>query len=75
MRQSPDRRVYAPKTEPKAHSINPAAVAQLGTSLGNHATDGGTLRGASRELYRGRGIEAPVAGVTNHCCGSQGKHR
>jgi hypothetical protein len=62
------------KTQPKAHSINPAATDQLGNMLGNHATSNGQrLPGASVPLYRGRGLEAPMVGTTCHRSGSQGR--
>ena len=62
------------KVEPKAHAKNPAAVAQMGTMLGNHAMDAGrVLPGASVPLYRGRGLEAPMVGSTIHHRGSQGR--
>ncbi len=63
------------KTEPKAHSVNPAAVAHLGTMLGNHAEGTkGILPGAGVPLYRGRGLEAPMVGECSSNCGSQGKY-
>jgi hypothetical protein len=64
------------KTEPKAHRVSETAVSQLGTALGNHAMDSGgkILRGASKPLYEGRGLEAPMAGEQCHHCGSQGRY-
>jgi hypothetical protein len=53
------------KTEPKSHAVNPAAVAEIGIHQ---------IRYKSISLYEGRGLEAPMAGQTNHKCGSQGKH-
>lgn len=63
------------KTEPKANSVNPAAVAQLGYAYGNHTTDGSIVPGANTQMYRGRGLEAPMVGVTHHHSGSQGRHK
>lgn len=59
------------KVEPKPRAVNPAAVEQLGTMLGNHVEGRGTLPGASVPLYEGRGLKAPMAGQTNHPSGSQ----
>ncbi len=63
------------KREPIAHAINPAGVSQIGSVLGNHATDHGKiLHGASISMNAGRGFEAPKdAGRTVHHNGSQGK--
>lgn len=62
------------KVEPSSCSKNPAAVAQLGVMLGNHAmNDGRILPGASVPLYRGRGLEAPMVSKTIHNRGSQGR--
>jgi hypothetical protein len=63
------------KIEPRAHAMNPAGVAQIGSAMGNHATDTGKiLHGASVSMDRGRGFEAPKdAGRTVHHGGSQGK--
>ena len=48
----------------------------MGEALGNHATGSGKiLHGASKELYAGKGFNAPKdEGRTTHDCGSQGKH-
>lgn len=56
----------AQKREPIAHAVSPAAVSELGIHQ---------ARTTSLPLYEGRGLEAPMQGVTNHPCGSQGKHR
>lgn len=63
------------KMEPMVRAVNPAGVSQIGQALGNHATDTGhILHGASKELYAGKGFEAPKdAGRTIHHGGSQGK--
>ena len=58
------------------HTVNPAAVAQIGIALGNHATGNGQiLPGASVPLYRGRGLEAPMHSCETSNCGSQGRHK
>ena len=64
------------KTEPRAHRVSETAVSQIGTALGNHAMDsnGRILRGASKPLYEGRGLEAPMNSSQSHHCGSQGKY-
>jgi hypothetical protein len=64
------------KREPIAYAVDPAGVSQLGSAMGNHATGSGKiLHGASKELYAGKGFEAPKdQGCTTHDCGSQGKH-
>ena len=63
------------KIEPRAHAVSPGGVSQIGESLGNHATDvTKNLHGASIDMYKGRGFEAPHdAGRTVHHGGSQGK--
>lgn len=63
------------KREPISHAVNPAGVAQLGSAMGNHATDSTkVLRNVSAPMYEGRGYEAPKGGMTVHHGGSQGKH-
>lgn len=52
------------KREPIAHAVNVSSVAEMGI---HHV-------GTSKELYSGRGLEAPVVGTDTHPCGSQGKH-
>jgi hypothetical protein len=66
----------ARKREPVVHSINPTAVAQIGTALGNKATDvPGTLRGGAEAMHKGRGFSAPHdEGRTIHHGGSQRRH-
>lgn len=66
----------AKKVEPIVHAINPRAVAQIGTALGNKATDvPGTLRGGAEAMNKGRGFTAPHdEGRTIHHGGSQRKH-
>ena len=66
----------ARKMEPVVHSINPKAVAQIGTALGNKATDvPSTLRGGAEPMHQGRGFSAPHdAGRTIHHGGSQRRH-
>lgn len=66
----------AKKIEPVSHSINPRAVAQIGLSMGNKATDvPHTLRGGVEDINKGRGFTAPHdAGRTIHHGGSQRRH-
>lgn len=63
------------KREPIARAVSPAGVSQIGSSMGNHATDvTHNLHGTSESMYKGRGFEAPHdAGRTVHHGGSQGK--
>ena len=56
------------KREPIAHAVDVCSVAEIGI---HQVHVGG---GSSRELYDGRGYEAPLAGSDTHPCGSQGKH-
>jgi hypothetical protein len=48
----------APKAEPRARAVSPAAVSQLGVHQGNHATDSGgrVLRGGAQSLVTGPGL-------------------
>ena len=66
----------ARKREPVVHSINPRAVAQIGTALGNKATDvPGTLPGGQEAMHKGRAFTAPHdAGRTINHGGSQRRH-
>ena len=65
------------KTEPKAHAINPAYPAQLGTMKGNHITDGKPAAGTTvvQPMHEGRGFSSPMVGRTNHPAGSQGRRK
>ena len=54
------------KREPIAHKVNVAAVSEIGIHQ---------VRGTSLPLYEGRGLEAPMQGISNHPQGSQGKHK
>ena len=63
------------KIEPRATAVSVGGVSQIGTALGNKATDvPGTLPGGQKELYKGRGYEAPMNKSTSHHSGSQGRH-
>lgn len=58
------------KREPIAHAVDVCSVSEIGIQQVHVG------RGASsRELYEGRGFEAPMAGSDTHPSGSQGKHR
>jgi hypothetical protein len=52
------------KVEPKAQAVNVPTVAQKGIAVAFE----------KKELFKGRGYEAPKAGGEVHHCGSQGKH-
>jgi len=54
------------KREPIAHAVSVPAVSEIGVHQ---------VRGTSLPLYEGRGLEAPMQGVTSHPTGSQGKHK
>lgn len=62
------------KVEPTPHAVNVAAVQRLGTKVGNHAMEQGTVRVRHEPLYEGRGLKAPMVGTTSHKAGSQGRH-
>ena len=63
------------KVEPRSRAVNPAGVAQIGNSQGNHATDTQRiLRGAVENVYAGRGYKAPMRSVNTSNSGSQGRH-
>lgn len=61
------------KVEPKAHALNERAVSQIGSSMGNHATERSEpLTKAVERMHKGRGFQAPHdAGRTIHQGGSQ----
>jgi hypothetical protein len=53
----------APKAEPRARAVSPAAVSQLGGHLGDHATgEGKILPGGGSSLYAGEGKILPGGG-------------
>lgn len=54
------------KREPVSHAVDPGAVSQIGCHVGEPR--------AVKQLYAGRGYEAPVAKATIHNGGSQGEH-
>lgn len=58
------------KREPISHAVDVCSVSEIGIQQ-VHCGPGAS----SRELYSGRGYEAPLAGSDTHHCGSQGKHR
>lgn len=66
----------AKKVEPISHAMSVKGVSQIGTMLGNKATDvPGTLPGGQKDINKGRGFEAPHdAGRTIHHGGSQRRH-
>ena len=60
------------KVEPISHAVSPAAVSQIGLMKGNHASDGGhTVHVPPSPMMQGRGLKAPMVGVTVHKSGSQ----
>jgi len=65
--------VAGTKVEPRSSAVNPAYPAQLGTSLGNHITDGRTVPGAAKPMISGPGLRAPMVSHTIHKGGSQGR--
>ena len=62
------------KTAPVSRAVPPAYPSRLGSMIGNHATDKGTIRPQSVPMYEGRGISAPMKSTSSHKSGSQGKH-
>jgi hypothetical protein len=61
------------KVEPKSTAVNPAGVANIGISKGNHA-ENKDLNSNYPSVDAGRGYSAPGVGTTVHNKGSQGKH-
>ena len=57
--------VASTKVEPKPRAVNPEAVAHIGLQKVHYT---------KIPMYEGRGLKAPMAGTTQHHCGSQGKH-
>lgn len=58
------------------HPVSPAAVSQMGSAMGNHATDHSqTLRGVSANLYPAKKgfLAPPEHSMTTHKSGSQGR--
>lgn len=55
------------KTEPRAHAISVDKVANMGQQIIR-------TQPPSKDLYKGRGYEAPSACCSYHKSGSQGKH-
>ena len=58
-------RAGAQKQEPSSHAVDVCNVADMGLAH---------IGGNSSELYKGRGLEAPMSGTQTHHSGSQGKH-
>ena len=56
----------ATKVEPKSKAVDPGAVARMGIEPGPFTKP--------KQLYEGRGLEAPMKGTTTHPRGSQGRH-
>lgn len=65
---------YGGKVEPRSRVVNPGAVADMGSMKGNHVMEQGDLPFRTRQLFGGRGLEAPLASHTTHRGGSQGKY-
>lgn len=55
--------VSATKQEPISHAVDVCAVADIGEAGYSH-----------KNIYEGRGLQAPMVGETSHAKGSQGKH-
>ena len=70
------------KVEPRPHAVSPGSVSQIGSSMGNHATEMGAKMkpwGGSEPLYSGRGYSTPTGANVNAKpavmkSGSQGAH-
>jgi hypothetical protein len=74
----------APKQEPRARAVSPAAVSQIGGHRGDHAMESGkVLPGGGKSLYAGAGLnnvgptpcgQGPGAGRTVMPSGTVGQH-
>ncbi len=63
------------KVEPRSRAVNPHGVSQIGSAMGNKATDKpGILSGAVENIYEGRGFTAPMRSQKTSNSGSQGRH-
>jgi hypothetical protein len=71
MKQGHSNTSYGPKREPRPMAINPAGVAQIGSALGNHVTDGSGKVNPVEQMHQGRGYKAPSIPSTVHHRGSQ----
>jgi hypothetical protein len=68
MKQGPPMKsTYEPKTEPKSKAVDICSVSQLGEAVGNRMA-------VSKELYAGRGYEAPKNSSQSRKSGSQGRY-
>ncbi len=63
--------VASTKVEPTPKAVPPAYPGRLGIMQGNHSTDKGTVRIQHIPIYQGRGLKAPMVGVSVHKKGSQ----
>lgn len=54
------------KVEPQSRAVNPGAVSRMGIEPGPFTT--------SKQMYEGRGLEAPMKSESSHKSGSQGKY-
>ena len=59
----------------QVHAINPRAVAQIGSQIGNHVMDRGRiLKGGIEDVHNGRGFVSPGPNsCATHKAGSQGR--
>ena len=56
----------ARKIEPRSMAINPRGVSQIGSAMGNHATDSGKkLTRAQEPIGAGKGYATPMGANTN----------
>ena len=62
--------VGSTKVEPNSKAVPPAFPARMGVMQGNHS-DTGKHRVQKIPMYEGRGLKAPMKGVTVHPKGSQ----
>lgn len=72
--QAQTSKMGSTKVEPTSHAVSTAYAAGMGIMKGNHS-DMGTTRVVKVPMYEGRGLKAPMAGVTSHKAGSQGNHK
>lgn len=55
--------VGSTKTEPVSHAVSPGAVSRMGTIVAPGTTP--------KQMYEGRGLQAPMKSVTHYPKGSQ----
>jgi len=67
-----DKIVFRPKTDVHASGVNPGAVAQVGTVVGQNPVLPGMA--ANKDVHVKPAAEGPGGGRTIYGCGSQARH-